>query len=618
MISRKHIYFVITILIPVLTFILIEGALRLTDYGKRPSLFIPVQVDFANKKYLMVNPNVAERYFSKHGYVPPPPHEQFLRNKPGNGYRIIIMGGSTAAGWPHPENMIFSRILKQKLSDTFPEREIEVINTAIGAVNSYTLLDFIDEILEQQPDALLIYAGHNEFYGALGQASAISFGKTRWIVNFYLRLQKLRMFYLLRDLILNLRVWLSQNFGREGSDNNHKAFMNEVIGQKGIPLGSSTYKRGYLQFQGNLRDIMKKAKFAGVSVIISEVVSNIRDHNPFISEGFQNIPPADSVYREAKILEAENKMEDARKAYYRAKDLDAMRFRASEDFNQIIHEVAAEYGVPVVPMKHYFEIASPSHLIGNNLMLEHLHPNEKGHFIMSEAFFETMNSRGFIEKQWDKNKIMPDLYYRQNWGITELDRAFTKIRIIELTDHLPFKAESKSRGGAKNFVPESIQDALAMDVYFGQISLKDAHRALAERFIRQGQYELAVKEYKSIVIADPLDLKTYLEAASGLLAVGQTEIAKPFLLQLIKLGNSEYTSRWINQLFISQDRLHDAIPYLENAITYIPGDPQLLFNLCKSYILTQQTVKAKSQLAILTKTNPNFPNISDLKKQLGQ
>jgi predicted Zn-dependent protease len=129
---------------------------------------------------------------------------------------------------------------------------------------------------------------------------------------------------------------------------------------------------------------------------------------------------------------------------------------------------------------------------------------------------------------------------------------------------------------------------------------------------------LAVKEYKSIVIADPLDLKTYLEAASGLLAVGQTEIAKPFLLQLIKLGNSEYTSRWINQLFISQDRLHDAIPYLENAITYIPGDPQLLFNLCKSYILTQQTVKAKSQLAILTKTNPNFPNISDLKKQLGQ
>jgi tetratricopeptide (TPR) repeat protein len=618
MITRKHIYFVIAILIPVLTFILIEGALRLMDYGKRPALFIPAQVDFTNQEYLMTNPKVAERYFSKHGYVPPPPHDQFLKNKPENGYRIIIMGGSTAAGWPYLENMIFSRILRQKLSDTFPEREIEVINTAIGAANSYTLLDLVDEILEQQPDALLIYAGHNEFYGALGQAHANSFSKTRWIVNFYLKLQKLRMFYLLRDLILNLHVWLSQNFGREESDNNHKAFMNEAIGQKSIPLGSFTYKRGILQFQCNMRDILKKAQFAGVPVIISEVVSNIRDHKPFISEGFQNIPPADSVYWEAKKLEAENKMEDARKAYYRAKDLDAMRFRASEDFNQIILQVAAEYGVPVVPMKHYFEIASPNHLIGNNLMLEHLHPNEKGHFIMSEAFFETMNSRGFIERQWDKSKIMPDSYYRQSWGVTELDRAFTKIRIIELTDHLPFKAESESRGGATNFKPESIQDALAKDAFLNKISLKDAHRALAERFKRQGQYELAVKEYKAIVTYDPLDFKAYLEAASVLLAEGQTEMAKPFLLQLIKLSNSEYTIRWINQLFMSQDRLYDGISYLEKAITYIPDDPQLIFNLCKSYILTEQMDKAKSQLAILEKTNPNFLDISDLKKQLGQ
>ena len=58
--------------------------------------------------------------------------------------------------------------LEERLQATFPGREIEVINTALTAVNSYTLLDQADEIAGQRPDAVLIYTGHNEYYGALG------------------------------------------------------------------------------------------------------------------------------------------------------------------------------------------------------------------------------------------------------------------------------------------------------------------------------------------------------------------------------------------------------------------------------------------------------------------
>jgi hypothetical protein len=41
-------------------------------------------------------------------------------------------------------------------------------------VNSYTFYDKIDEILKEDPDAILIYAGHNEFYGELGIGSSKS------------------------------------------------------------------------------------------------------------------------------------------------------------------------------------------------------------------------------------------------------------------------------------------------------------------------------------------------------------------------------------------------------------------------------------------------------------
>ncbi len=41
-------------------------------------------------------------------------------------------------------------------------------------MNSYTFYDKIDDILKEDPDAILIYAGHNEFYGAPGIGSSKS------------------------------------------------------------------------------------------------------------------------------------------------------------------------------------------------------------------------------------------------------------------------------------------------------------------------------------------------------------------------------------------------------------------------------------------------------------
>ena len=84
-------------------------------------------------------------------------------------------------------------MLEQRLLQTFPGRNIEVINTAMAAVNSYTLFDFVDEIIEQKPDLILIYAGHNEYYGSLGVGSAESLGRFRPVINLYLRLQHLRI-----------------------------------------------------------------------------------------------------------------------------------------------------------------------------------------------------------------------------------------------------------------------------------------------------------------------------------------------------------------------------------------------------------------------------------------
>ena len=184
--KRLRLLRVLTFSFPVLFFIILEGGLRLFDYGQNLDLFVPVPDSQADAEYLMVNHDVAHRYFNQGSFTPFPAHELFLKEKPASGYRSFVMGGSTAAGWPYPNNMMFSRVLSRRLSDAFPDKKVEIINTGIAAVNSFTLLDFMSEIIDQEPDAILIYAGHNEFYGAFGAASTESLGQVHWIINSYI------------------------------------------------------------------------------------------------------------------------------------------------------------------------------------------------------------------------------------------------------------------------------------------------------------------------------------------------------------------------------------------------------------------------------------------------
>ncbi|MDC2888862.1 SGNH/GDSL hydrolase family protein [Psychrosphaera algicola] len=85
-----------------------------------------------------------------------------------------MQGGSTAAGFPYGRFGSLQGMLEQRFKRTYPHKNIEVINTAMAAVNSYTLMDFVDEIIEIEPDLILIYAGHNEYLGVMGVGSTFA------------------------------------------------------------------------------------------------------------------------------------------------------------------------------------------------------------------------------------------------------------------------------------------------------------------------------------------------------------------------------------------------------------------------------------------------------------
>jgi len=614
-VGRRRLFTGAMLLVPVVFFALIEMGLRIGNYGGTTALFIPAHGDYA--KYFRCNPRVGRRYFFMQNTVPDPPNDLFLKEKPANGYRIFALGGSTTAGYPYGNNIMFPRILQKRLADVFPERTIEVVNTAMTAVNTFTVLDFMDEIIEKDADAILIYSGHNEFYGALGAASNESLGKFRGFVKLYLKLQRFKFFILLRNWIGTAKKWVNRLLTDGDGTLPTATLMERMVGEQTIPYSAPLYQLGRRQFEGNLRDILRKAREAGLDVLISDLVSNVRDLRPFISVAADTLPPAEEVYAQAQALEKRGDFAQARHEYIRAKDLDALRFRATEDFNQVIRTVAADFDVPVVPMRAYFERQSPNGIIGNNLILEHLHPNVDGYFIMADAFFDAMHRERFIAARWDSTRIKPASFYRENWGFTALDQAYSDIRIRVLKGGWPFKPKAAPNRALVNYRPASKIDSVAWDIWRNdKMSLERGHVQLAEYYKARGELRKAFAEYKALIDATPLNSSPYLHAADILIKARRLQQAIPFLERSLKYENSAFANKWLGQIYLDQGRLKKALPYLEVAVEKAPGDPQLLYNLSGAYALNKQYAQAKASLQKLAKIRPGFPGAADLQRQL--
>ena len=78
----------ITLSIPILLIVALEGALRLFGFGGSYPVFVPADSTGA---YLRMNPNVARRYFSLPDvFVPGVTHDPMRTTKTPATYRIVV------------------------------------------------------------------------------------------------------------------------------------------------------------------------------------------------------------------------------------------------------------------------------------------------------------------------------------------------------------------------------------------------------------------------------------------------------------------------------------------------------------------------------------------------
>jgi lysophospholipase L1-like esterase len=541
--GRRRVFAGLTVMLPVVALLLLEGGLRLGGYGHTYPLFIPDQDD----RYLVVNPQVIRRFMADEGDAPklvirPVPFE---RVKSPDTFRIFLQGGSSAAGYPYGYGASPAGMLQQRLQRTFPERRVEVVTTAVSAVNSYTLLDFVPEILAQRPDAVVIYAGHNEYLGILGVGSRYSLGRRRPLVLAFLRLKNVRILQLGRRLLASFRP--------EAEARPRHTLMARIAAEDRIPYGSPLYRRGLAQLRGNLRALLRRYREAGVPVYLGTVVSNERDQPPFISghrpgadvhdwqrhlvlgrrllgtgyparalEHFDAAVAIDDLDAEGHFarglaLDELGRYDEALEAYAAARDRDELRFRAPGEVNAILREVAAEEGAHVVEVAAAFHAEARDGIVGHDLILEHLHPNVDGYSLLADTFYRALEEHGAIGS-WER--AVPREQAREEIPLTEVDRLYGEYRIALLTSDWPFTEESRRYRVPE---PQNQVERIARGFFRGTYPWPEAMRRLLDHYRSEDRIEEAAKVAALLADAYPYDRDDQATAAELLREIGRPD-----------------------------------------------------------------------------------------------
>ena len=395
-----------------------EGVLRWVGAGYPSNFFLKTTV--RGQAALVENPRFAWRF------MPPalarvPPQMVVPARKAPNTCRIFVLGESAAMGDPEPAHGL-PRVLKVLLEGRFPDRKFEVVNVAMTAINSHAILSLARECARLEGDFWVVYMGNNEVMGPFGASTV--FGRPTpnlTLLRAGLALKTTKTGQVLEAGLQRLRERGQERPAWGGLE----MFLNQQI-----PPDDPRLETVHRHFASNLRKILEAGSRSGAKVVVSTLVSNLKDCAPFGSLHAPGLSEAqraewDRLYLAAaraeaggQFAEALTKLEqaeridgryaelqyrlgrahwlnghhgDACRHFELARDLDTLRFRADARLNALIAQTAAgreQEGIYFVDAAEAFARESPHGVVGDELLYEHVHFRIEGNYLLAKLLAE--------------------------------------------------------------------------------------------------------------------------------------------------------------------------------------------------------------------------------------
>ena len=598
------------LLLPFAVLGIAELVLRVVWPAGALPLFVPMS--YAGRDALVTNPRVAHRWFSGVASPPGPIPEPFAAEKPAGTLRIFALGESTTAGFPYPHNGAFPRMLADALRDVLRSDSVEVVNLGIPATNSYALVDEADEIIAQHPDAVVIYAGHNEYYGALGVGSTQAvLASHPSLVRLYLRLGRSRLVRAMEVGLARLRA-----AGSDDRQRNAPTFMEVLARDQQIALDGDTYRRGEAQFADNLGVLLRKFRDANVRVFIGSQASNLRDQHPFASPANRASGGADSAYFEARAALGRGDTAAARTLFVRARDLDVVRFRAPSAFEEIIRRAADRDGATYVPVAETFAREAEGGIPGADLFLEHVHPNERGATLLARAFFDAIASTGFLGRTTQESRLRPWAEYTRRMRLTPFDERIVLHAQRTVTSRWPFVPADSQIDYRRAYAPRDFVDTLALTVAAGA-AWTPAKLRLAQWYEQHGFADSAAAELAGVVRDTPGFAEPWEMLGRALAAAGAGDSAAAAFARSLAIRPTASAATAAGALAVQRKDFPAAIAAFRQSLSLRPDDPAVLYQLSLCYALAHDARNALAVARRLQQVAPRYPGLAEWLRLLG-
>jgi hypothetical protein len=265
------------------------------------------------------------------------------------------------------------------------------------------------------------------------------------------------------------------------------------------------------------------------------------------------------------VLCSLSRYDEAKHALMLAKDLDALRFRATEEFENDLTNVCTQYKVPIARVDSAFIAASPHGILGDELFLEHLHPNISGYFLMAKTFCRAIEHNNLLAPppEWSHASEPGDSVLMELSRVTEFDRTVGKVKIDLLKRRWPFETGTVNY----EFVASNSVESVVFRVMKGGMSWTDGRYLLAEYYSRSKQFDLARKECLAIAKVIPFSYEPLLRYADYFNQEGKKEEAKAAYQLCFETEDNPFARMKLGLLLLEEEKPSPAVAQIEMAFT---------------------------------------------------
>ncbi|MGY8689865.1 MAG: tetratricopeptide repeat protein, partial [Verrucomicrobiales bacterium] len=314
--------------------------------------------------------------------------------------------------------------------------------------------------------------------------------------------------------------------------------------------------------------------------------------------------------------------------FSKARDLDALRFRADSRINDVIRKTATSAGEEGI---HFIDLAE--NLFGGELFHEHVHFTFMGNFSLARQF-ASVAAEVFGFKR-DAPQITQDECARQ-LGLTFFHRHEITKNMRHRLNQPPFSTQMDCKERDQNLSKQITVLSLEMTPTAGQQSITSFEKLIAERpqdwllrrqfalmLASMGKLDRAIDQWQAIIKQMPHDPVGHQQLGSLHNRLKQWDKAEPFLRQSIALR--EINPQAWNSLGICLshgEKINESYDCFASAVEIMPKNGEALTNWGLVLANQDRVNDAQQKYKEATKADSNyvpaFQNLGQLLTKQGQ